>query len=116
MNIQVFDPAQCCTTGVCGPSVDPQLAQFAGDLDWLQAQGRAVQRFNLAQEPGAFADNALVKKAMEALGDNALPVIMVDGQVKSTGVYPSRLQMEQWSSATGEGKECAPSAPGKKCC
>jgi hypothetical protein len=32
----VFDPAMCCSTGVCGPSVDPELARFAADLDWLK--------------------------------------------------------------------------------
>ena len=30
--VRVFDPAMCCSTGVCGPSVDPQLARFAADL------------------------------------------------------------------------------------
>jgi arsenite-transporting ATPase len=27
--LQVFDPAMCCSTGVCGPSVDAKLVQFA---------------------------------------------------------------------------------------
>ena len=27
--VRVFDPAMCCSTGVCGPSVDPQLARFS---------------------------------------------------------------------------------------
>jgi len=116
MNIQVYDPAQCCTTGVCGPAVDPQLAKFAGDLDWLKAQGLSVQRFNLAQEPGAFAENAEVKKTMEALGEGALPVILVEGKVKSAGAYPSREQMGQWVSLPASGEACAPSATGKKCC
>jgi hypothetical protein len=26
--MQVFDPAMCCSTGVCGPSVDPTLRAF----------------------------------------------------------------------------------------
>ena len=40
--IRVFDPAMCCSTGVCGPSVDPDLARFAADVDWLQKQGVTV--------------------------------------------------------------------------
>ena len=35
--IRVFDPAMCCSSGVCGPQVDPDLARFAADLDWLKA-------------------------------------------------------------------------------
>lgn len=51
----VFDPALCCSTGVCGPEVDPALVSFAADLEWLRTRGVQVRRFNLAQEPGAFA-------------------------------------------------------------
>ena len=36
--VEVFDPAMCCSTGVCGPSVDPALSRFAADLDWLASQ------------------------------------------------------------------------------
>ncbi|HEX9046982.1 MAG TPA: arsenic metallochaperone ArsD family protein, partial [Verrucomicrobiae bacterium] len=37
--LQVFDPAMCCSTGVCGPDVDPKLAAFAADLDWVKSEG-----------------------------------------------------------------------------
>jgi len=48
MKIEVFDPAMCCSTGVCGPSVPPALARFAGDLEWLARHGVDVTRYNLA--------------------------------------------------------------------
>lgn len=57
MNLEVFDPAVYCSTGVCGPSVDPDLARFAGDLQWLSSDGVHVTRYNLATEPQAFADS-----------------------------------------------------------
>ena len=25
--LEVFDPAMCCSTGVCGPTVDPKLVR-----------------------------------------------------------------------------------------
>lgn len=28
MKIQIYDPAMCCSTGVCGPSVDPELVRI----------------------------------------------------------------------------------------
>jgi len=49
-------------------SVDPQLVRFAADLDWLKSQGVSVERFNLAQQPGAFAKDATVKAALAELG------------------------------------------------
>jgi AhpD family alkylhydroperoxidase len=95
--MHVFDPAMCCSTGVCGPSVDPQLVRFAADLDWLKSQGVSVERFNLAQEPRAFAENAAVKDALEVTGEAALPLVEVDGEVKSRGVYPSRDELALWA-------------------
>lgn len=48
--LEVFDPAMCCSTGVCGVEVDPVLAQFAADLKWVAEHGIAVERHNLGQE------------------------------------------------------------------
>ena len=90
--LEVFDPAMCCSTGVCGVDVDPVLAQFAADLKWIEAHEISVQRHNLGQEPQAFAANAAVVKEMEA-GMDRLPVIMLDGRIVSTGKYPSRRQL-----------------------
>jgi AhpD family alkylhydroperoxidase len=87
----------CCSTGVCGPSVDPQLVRFAADLDWLKGQGVSVERFNLAQEPRAFAENVAVKDALGVSGGAALPLVQVDGEVKSRGVYPSRDELALWA-------------------
>lgn len=42
--LEVFGPAMCCSTGVCGADVDPRLAQFAADLEWLTTQGAALAR------------------------------------------------------------------------
>lgn len=94
--IRVFDPAMCCSTGVCGPSVDPKLVRFSADLEWLKTQGVAVERCNLAQQPMAFAQDPEVRAALEAQGEAALPLIKVDGRVKSQGSYPIRAQLAAW--------------------
>jgi AhpD family alkylhydroperoxidase len=101
VNVRVFDPAMCCSTGVCGPSVDPQLVRFSADLDWLKSQGVSVERFNLSQQPGAFADDAAVKDALEAKGEAGLPLVKVNGEVKSSGKYPSRQELASWAGIGG---------------
>lgn len=63
--IQVFDPALCCSTGVCGVDVDQQWVSFSADVDWAKQQGAQIERFNLAQQPMIFAENALVKNFLE---------------------------------------------------
>lgn len=93
-NLEVFDPAMCCSTGVCGVDVDPVLAQFAADLKWVDAHGVTVARYNLGQAPQAFAANAAVVKEMEA-GMERLPILVIDGHIVSTGMYPSRQQLAQ---------------------
>jgi AhpD family alkylhydroperoxidase len=95
--LEVFDPAMCCSTGVCGPSVDPKLAQFAADLDWLKSQGVPVERYNLAQTPAAFAANAKVKSTLDKHGTDCLPLLLVDGSIASVGSYPTRMDMAQWA-------------------
>jgi len=93
-SLEVFDPAMCCSTGVCGVDVDPVLAQFAADLKWIEEHGVKVARHNLGQEPQAFAANPAVVKEMEA-GMDRLPIIMIDGHIVTTGLYPSRQQLAQ---------------------
>jgi hypothetical protein len=93
MKIESFDPAMCCSTGVCGPSVDPELARYAADLDWLKRQGVEVIRHNLAQSPAEFANSPAVKNALAKEGNKCLPLLLVDGKIVSTGSYPSRTTL-----------------------
>lgn len=113
-SLEVFDPAMCCSTGVCGVEVDPVLAQFAADLKWVEEHGVAVRRYNLGQEPQAFAGNAAVVKEMEA-GMERLPILAVDGQIVSTGMYPSRQQLAQKLAITLSSEE-KPHIKAGACC
>jgi hypothetical protein len=88
--LQVFDPAMCCSTGVCGPNIETRLVQFAADLDWLKSQGVIVQRHNLSQNPAAFVENKIVQTALTEKGEAALPVILINGKVATMGQYPDR--------------------------
>jgi hypothetical protein len=92
--LEIYEPAMCCSTGVCGVDVDTTLVQFAADLQWVAEQGVEVARYNLSQQPQAFAANQDVVKEMDA-GMDRLPVVAVDGHIVSSGVYPSRSQLMQ---------------------
>lgn len=91
--IQIFDPALCCSTGVCGVEVDQALVDFSADVDWALGQGAKIERFNLAQQPMAFAEHAAVKAALEQNGNDALPLVLVDGAVALSGRYPKRDEL-----------------------
>lgn len=121
--VAVYDPAMCCSTGVCGPSVDPGLLAFARDLRWLAKQGVSVHRFGLSQEPDAFVQQPRVLGLMQAFGDNALPATLVNGEVLAHGRYPSRDELISALAATST-TDVSPSAeakgacctPGSSCC
>ena len=108
--LEVFDPPMCCSTGVCGPSVNPALPRLAADLQWLRSLGVQVERFGLAQQPAAFRDNAAVRETLTQEGVACLPLFRVDDVTVSKGVYPTRMQLAEWVGLT------APPAAQTTCC
>lgn len=92
-NITVYDPAMCCSTGICGAEVDQKLVTFAADLDWLKSQGVTVTRINLSQEPTKFAENATVKSVLETAGVDGLPIVLIGDEMRASGRYPARMEL-----------------------
>ncbi|BBX68306.1 arsenite efflux transporter metallochaperone ArsD [Mycolicibacterium psychrotolerans] len=95
--VEVFEPALCCATGVCGENVDQQLVTFSADLDFVSGLGGDVSRYNLASEPRAFADNETVRAFLHLAGSDGLPLVLVDGVTAMTGRYPDRGQLAAWA-------------------
>lgn len=95
--LQVFDPALCCSTGVCGTEVDQALVDFSADVDWLKQAGGNIERFNLAQQPMVFADSVVVKGFLERSGAEGLPLILLDGEIAMAGRYPTRKELARFS-------------------
>jgi hypothetical protein len=89
----IYDPAMCCSTGVCGPSVDPELLRIAAVVENLKKSGMDVERYNLSSEPQAFVQSEAVSDALNKGGADALPITMVDGKIVRTGSYPSNEEL-----------------------
>lgn len=49
IKMQIFEPAMCCSTGLCGVGVDPELLRISTVLDTLKNNGAHVDRFNLGE-------------------------------------------------------------------
>lgn len=112
--VEVFDPAMCCSTGVCGTDVDPTLSRFAGDLEWLSARGVQVERATLSAEPAKFVASGVVSQLLDDEGVAALPAVVVDGVLRSSGRYPTRWEMLSWADAPVSARTSLPMAGG--CC
>lgn len=93
--LQVFDPPMCCTSGVCGTNIDTKLVKFLNDVEWLKHQGIEVERYGLAFDPAAFANNEIVKKALETEGNECLPLIMTNNEIVYKGGYPERKKLAE---------------------
>lgn len=96
MKVEIFDPAMCCSTGVCGPSVDPELTRLASAVYSLEKKGFNIKRYNLASEPGAFADNPEITELLTKQGPEALPVILVNNEITKVGEYPTNEELAKY--------------------
>jgi hypothetical protein len=89
MKIEIYDPAMCCSSGLCGPALDPVLVKMNDAILALKKQGVEIERFNLTQQPKAFMDNKKVVDLLHKNGKKIFPVVIVNGEVFKTGQYPS---------------------------
>lgn len=94
--VEIFDPAMCCSTGVCGPSVDPELTRVASAVFALEKKGFDITRYNLTSEPDKFVDQVEVNKILMSKGPDALPVVLVNEVVEKVGSYPTNEELARW--------------------
>jgi hypothetical protein len=87
--MQIFEPAMCCSTGLCGVGVDPELLRISTVLNALNKNGVVVERFNLSSAPQEFVTNKVVNDMINTKGVEDLPLTVLDGVVVITGRYPT---------------------------
>lgn len=90
--IIIFDPAMCCFTGVCGPSINPELLRISSIINILQKNGISVERYNLTGNPQIFVENKAINKILNKEGTDVLPVTIVDGVIVKTKFYPTNKE------------------------
>ncbi|MDF2588640.1 MAG: Arsenical resistance operon trans-acting repressor ArsD [Anaerocolumna sp.] len=93
--MQIFEPAMCCSTGLCGVSVDPELLRISTVLNRLENKGVKVERYNLSSNPQEFVSNKTINDFLKEKGVDALPAAIVDDEVVITGRYPSNEEFVQ---------------------
>ncbi|WP_020072489.1 arsenite efflux transporter metallochaperone ArsD [Faecalispora sporosphaeroides] len=85
----IYEPAMCCSTGLCGVGVDPELLRISTILNTLKKKGIEIERYNLSNSPQEFINNKAVNEFININGVDELPVIVVDGEIVITGRYPT---------------------------
>jgi len=79
--------------GTVGVIQDRAFAAFEERLDWLEAVGLPVERFDPSLEPAEAAARPAVRDLLSTEGDRCLPLVLVDDVVVLRGVYASRAQL-----------------------
>lgn len=95
--IEIFDPAMCCSTGLCGPNINPDLMRVAASVEYIKRQGVTITRHNLRDEPQAYVDNQVINEYLTQEGADGLPVTLVDGVIAVTKTYPTSSQFTEWT-------------------
>lgn len=93
--IRIYEPAMCCSTGVCGVSVDPELLRMSSLVEKLEKKGVDIKRFNLNSAPQEFVENKKVNEILNQKGEDVLPLTIVDDEIIKSGAYPSNEEFEE---------------------
>lgn len=115
-NIEIFEPAMCCSTGLCGVSVDPELLRISTVLNTLKERGIEVKRYNLTNAPMQFVTNHVVSEFVKLYGADKLPVTVVDGELAVSGRYPTNEEFTEWLQLPQEVLGKQESCCGGSCC
>lgn len=92
--LKIYDPALCCSTGVCGPNPDEKLVKLASFLKGLDENKCKVERYNLAQQPEEYKKNEVVAESLTKNGVKVLPIFFIDNEVVFSGEYPAIDELE----------------------
>src|SRR5699024_1890087 len=93
----LYEPARCCNTGVCGPSVDEDLLRIKGVMKQVKEEDDVMMvRYNLASNRNSFVRKQNVIDTMQNEGQDALPITVLDGDIVKTGEYPMNEEIADW--------------------
>lgn len=96
--LELFEPALCCATGVCGPSVDEELLMVTSVFETLEGvESVEASRHNLNSDPDAFVNHATILKLLQEKGNDILPVTLVDGEIVKEGAYPNLQEFGEYA-------------------
>jgi hypothetical protein len=88
VDVEIFDPPMCCSTGLCGPTLDQTLLNVNEMVINLGKEGLRIERYQMTSNPNAFLNNPDVMRLVQEQQLTALPITVIKGKVIKTGAYP----------------------------
>ena len=91
LNIEIYEEAMCCSTGVCGPEPDETLIKTNQINEYLKQNQIEVQRYNMNNNPNEFIQNKEVIRLIQEKGDEVLPITFI----AKTGAYITQEEADE---------------------
>ncbi len=76
------------------PQNDRDILTIAGYARMAHADDIPFQVISFQNNPSAFLQEPEVDRLLEEIGDEAMPITLVNGEVKASGRYPSKQELE----------------------
>lgn len=114
VEIKIFEPAMCCSSGVCGPTPDPELIRVNGDVEKLKQQGIKVMRYNLSSAPNAFVRHNEIMELIKTKGEEVMPITVINDEIVKTGSYMTSDEVADIIVVHDLSRNCC--SPGDSCC
>ncbi|MCB2290030.1 arsenite efflux transporter metallochaperone ArsD [Clostridium sp. CS001] len=97
MKLEFFEKSMCCSSGVCGPSVDDILVRTQENIEYLKNKYKdlEVKRYQPQTHGIAFMTNREVQKLVKVEKMNALPITVVNGVIIKKAGYPTLEEIEK---------------------
>lgn len=83
--VQVFDSASCCGNSA--------VKEFSTNVNWAKENGANIEQYNIKDQASVFESNPVVKGFIDASGQDALPLFIVNGEIALSGRYPTRDEL-----------------------
>lgn len=96
MKLEFYEKSMCCSSGVCGPSVDQNLVRVGENIEYLKNKfsDLEVKRYQPQTHGMAFMTAREVQKLVKAEKMKALPITTVNGVIIKKGEYPTLEEIE----------------------
>src|SRR5699024_12781528 len=91
-----------CCTDVYVQCVDPKLIHKAALTENIKAKVYDITRYNLANEPHAFAESTFISQLLKEKGPDVLPVTVVEGEVKKVKEFLTNEELQELTGLTKE--------------
>ena len=92
----IFEPAMCCPTGLCGPSIDSELFRLSTVINNLKKKGIMIERYNLSSNPQEFVKSKIINDLLNSRGIDVLPAVVLEDEIVKTGGYPSNEEIARY--------------------